>query len=91
MDLLLDHGAKIDARNRESDATPLMLAAAMGRANAVALLLKRGADPRLRDRAGHTALDRARETDDAQTVHLLEMADGAAKAHAGLQIHSSLS
>lgn len=70
--LLLNHGSAIDARDRESGATPLMLAAAVARADAVSLLLARGADPALRDRAGRTALDRARQTEDSQTVKLLE-------------------
>jgi ankyrin repeat protein len=76
--LLLDHGASIDAADGESGATPLMLAASVSRTEAVALLLARGANPALRDHAGHTALDRARETDDTQTVKLLEAAPKAA-------------
>jgi ankyrin repeat protein len=51
-----------------------MLAASLGRSEAVALLLARGANPGLRDRAGHTALDRARETDDEATQNLLKNA-----------------
>jgi ankyrin repeat protein len=72
--LLLDHGADINARNRESLATPLMLAASLGRADAVALLLKRGANPVLRDKAGHTALNRALQTDSKETIRLLQAA-----------------
>ena len=72
--LLLDRGARIDALERESGATPLMLAAALGRTSAVALLLRRGANPTLRDHAGHTALDRAKETDQEDTIKLLETA-----------------
>ncbi len=47
--------------DRESGATPLMVAASMGRTEAVILLLARGADVKLRDRNGHSALDRAHE------------------------------
>jgi ankyrin repeat protein len=72
--LLLDCGARIDAAEGESGATPLMLAASLGRTNAVALLLRRGANPTLRDHAGHTALDRAKETDEDETIKLLETA-----------------
>lgn len=72
--VLLDHGAAIDARDKEEEATPLMLAASLGRSKAVELLLARGANPALRDRSGHTALDRARETDDETTQKLLKAA-----------------
>jgi ankyrin repeat protein len=72
--LLLDHGAAIDARDKDENATPLMLAASLGRAKAVGVLLARGADPALRDREGHTALDRARQTDDEATQTLLKTA-----------------
>ena len=78
--VLLDRGARIDAAERNSGATPLMLAASLSRTAAVALLLARGADPGLRDSSGHTALDRARETDDNPTIKLLETALGAATA-----------
>jgi uncharacterized protein len=70
--LLLDHGAAIDAPDRESGATPLMIAASLGRAGAVAVLLRRGANPQLRDHAGHTALDRAREAQNNDVVKLLK-------------------
>jgi ankyrin repeat protein len=74
--LLLDHGAAIDAPDRESGATPLMIAASLGRAGAVAVLLRRGANPQLRDHAGHTALDRAREAQNSDVVKLLQSAKG---------------
>jgi ankyrin repeat protein len=70
--LLLDHGAAIDVPDRESGATPLMIAASLGRAGAVAVLLQRGANPLLRDHAGHTALDRAREAQNSDIVKLLQ-------------------
>jgi ankyrin repeat protein len=68
--LLIEHGARIDAVDRESGATPLMVAASMGRTEALETLLKRGADPHIKDRNGKTALDRAREAGfhEAQTV-----------------------
>jgi len=70
--LLLDHGAAIDVPDRESGATPLMIAASLGRAGAVMVLLRRGANPLLRDHAGHTALDRAREAQNGEIVKLLQ-------------------
>ena len=69
--LLLDHGAGIDDREVESGATPLMMAASMGRVEVVTLLLKRGANRQLKDKARHTALDRARDTENAEIVKLL--------------------
>ena len=69
--LLLDRGAGIDERERESGATPLMMAASMGRVEVVSLLLKRGANSQLRDKAGHTAFERARDTENAEIVKLL--------------------
>jgi ankyrin repeat protein len=73
INLLLDQGAKINATDEESGATPLMLAASLDRSSAVAVLLKRGADPALKDRHGMTALERAKKTEDPETVKLLEV------------------
>lgn len=69
--LLLDRGAVIDDRELESGATPLMMAASMGRVEVVTLLLKRGANRLLRDKAGHTALERARDTENQEMIQLL--------------------
>lgn len=69
---LLDRGANIDAQDTESGATPLMLAVAMERIPAARLLLKRGANTRITDHLGNTALDRARKTDDLELVNLLK-------------------
>ena len=43
----------------------------MGRLEVVTLLLKRGANRSLRDKAGHTALERARDTENEEIVQLL--------------------
>ena len=72
--LLLQHGANIDVPDQESGATPLMVAAAMGRTAVVEELLKRGADPRRRDRAGRAAAARAQEAGFPETEEVLEKA-----------------
>ncbi len=72
INLLLDQGASLNAIDRESGATPLMLAASLNRASAVAVLLQRGADPTLKDRHGMTALQRAKEAEASETIKLLE-------------------
>ncbi len=72
--LLLDRGAHIDAPDKDAHATALMMAASLGRASAVAILLERGANPNLRDRLGRSALDRAKQIGDPVTIRLLETA-----------------
>ncbi len=72
IDLLLDHGAEIDARNLETGATPLIVATSLVQPSAVAELLKRGANTQLRDSSGRAALDRARESENAEIIRLLE-------------------
>lgn len=56
---LLDAGADIDARDKESDGTTLVMRAA-GRRRSVLVkyLIERGADTRLKDRAGRTVFRR---------------------------------
>ena len=55
---LLDAGADVD-RADPGTMTPLMMAAGYGNREMVALLLKHGANPRVTDREGATALDYA--------------------------------
>ncbi|MBL8064521.1 MAG: ankyrin repeat domain-containing protein [Chthonomonadaceae bacterium] len=57
---LLAHGVEVDSRDSLGQ-TPLMLAAGRGGVECVRLLLAAGADPKARDRAWRTAIDRARE------------------------------
>lgn len=57
---LLDAGAPVNAADSYQGWTALHLAAALGRADVVELLLERGADPALRDRRGRTPADLAR-------------------------------
>jgi uncharacterized protein len=59
MQLLLDHHAFIDAES-PNGTTPLMMAAHYGGAAAVKLLLDAGADVRMKNQLGLTALDFAR-------------------------------
>ncbi|MBW3600837.1 MAG: ankyrin repeat domain-containing protein [Planctomycetes bacterium] len=58
---LLQHGANLDARDRNG-AAPLHTAAATGDARMVALLLQRHADPHARDNEGRTPIDQAAST-----------------------------
>ena len=68
---LLERGANIDAQDGESGATPLMLAVSMDRVPAARLLLTKGANPKIADHTGNTALDRALKIDDPDLVRLL--------------------
>ena len=54
--VLLDRGVPVDARNEYDDATPLIVAAAHGQQKVVQLLLQRGATVDAVDRDGNTAL-----------------------------------
>jgi ankyrin repeat protein len=56
VDFLLSKGAEIDARDRETGSTALHLAASWGRTEALRVLLKRGADPALANKAGVSPL-----------------------------------
>jgi CDP-diacylglycerol--serine O-phosphatidyltransferase len=60
VELLVDRGAPLEARNRQGE-TALALAAAMGFQEAVELLLASGADPNTHDLSGTTPLDLAEE------------------------------
>ncbi|KAG8339309.1 putative huntingtin interacting protein [Trypanosoma vivax] len=58
IELLLDSGAEMEARNSAGE-TPLIVAAASNNFSAVRLLLMRGADAAQRDDMGHTPLHHA--------------------------------
>ena len=60
IELLVDRGAGLEARNRQGE-TALALAAAMGFQEAVEVLLQAGADANTRNLAGATPLDVAEE------------------------------
>jgi len=55
-DYLLLHGAKVNAQS-DDGCTALMLAAQYWKSDIVALLLKEGADARITDKKGQTAID----------------------------------
>jgi ankyrin repeat protein len=68
--LLLEHYAYIDAES-PNQTTPLMMAAMYGSATTVSILLDAGADPRLRNAKGLSALDFAREADREDSYKLI--------------------
>ena len=73
MQILLDEHAYIDAES-PNKSTPLMMAAKYGSPAAVKLLLEAGADPRLRNELGLTALDFAQQANRRDAVELISAA-----------------
>lgn len=69
--LLLEHYAYIDAES-PNQTTPLMMAAMYGTPSSVTLLLDAGADASLRNAAGLSALDFARQGKRPQSQELIE-------------------
>ncbi len=69
--LLLEHYAYIDAES-PNQTTPLMMAAMYGTPSSVTLLLDAGADAKLRNAAGLSALDFARQGQRLQSQELIE-------------------
>jgi hypothetical protein len=72
--LLITRGADVNARNNDGD-TPLMNLARLydlDVPHAAKVLLEYGADPRLKNKNGKTALDLARDYDQADLVEVLE-------------------
>lgn len=70
MDLLLDHHAYIDATS-PNGTTPLMMAARYGSFAAAKFLLEAGADPRLKNDLGLSAVDFARAVDRVDVIELI--------------------
>ncbi|KAL1917882.1 uncharacterized protein VTP21DRAFT_3716 [Calcarisporiella thermophila] len=58
--LLMEHGAKLDARDQWDQSSPLHLAAREGHIETVQVLLQLGVDSFAKDKFGRTALDLAR-------------------------------
>ncbi len=80
LELLLKHGARINARDQQGK-TPLMWAAGARiedkwRANAIKVLLTRGATVDVKDKRGFTAIDHARLNGNTDTVQLLRSRSG---------------
>lgn len=71
IEALIKAGALIDARHEPDDETPLMRAARGDDANAVRLLERGGADMRLKDAKGKTALHHAIENDAHESANVL--------------------
>lgn len=68
--VLLEHGAALDARDRDGR-TPLWWAAGIGHFDVAALLLSKGADANARDKDGMTVLGRAKYNRDEPMIKLL--------------------
>ena len=85
---LLKHGAKVNT-DASSGAvyvnTPLMMAAMQGHRSAAVLLLRAGADPRVRVINGHTASELVAKYNGRSLVPLLKCAEAAGPGQAYLQ------
>ena len=73
-EMLLDGGADINTCEGCDGRTALMLAAQFGQIQIIDVLLRRGADPSIRDWEGLSALDWARRSNPAEMIPLFERA-----------------
>ena len=71
VEILLAHGAEVNATDGEEGYTALMFAAAEGHADIVRTLLERGADPGLMDIDGESALKFAQDNGHNDVISLL--------------------
>ena len=72
LEVLLDHGADINAADDEGK-TALHVAVVAGAAGAAGALLRRGADPNLRDKKRRTPLDYALKLDEPARTQMVEL------------------
>ena len=70
MELLLNHGASVDLKNKAGD-TALTIAAAKGKLDGVKLLLNHGADAHVKNGAGDTALSLTTQNGHSEVHRLL--------------------
>ncbi|KAG2488937.1 hypothetical protein HYH03_012558 [Edaphochlamys debaryana] len=82
---LMEAGADPNRANTRTELAPLVSAAAAGRAELVAQLLRAGADPEAADKAGRSALEYAVEGGDVRSVRAL-LAAGAWTQGTGLRL-----
>lgn len=74
VDLLIERGADINRAGPSGD-LPLAVAARRGRLEMMQQLIDKGADPRLRDRRGLSAMDHAQRHGHTEAVRLLQRRD----------------
>lgn len=72
VDLLLNAKAKVNYQSRQDGWTALMLAARVGDPQIVSGLLRRGANPHLKNNEGQTAADIAKETGNTKALKQLQ-------------------
>jgi hypothetical protein len=72
VEVLLDAGAELNAKESTESFTPLMMAAGLGQTEVVELLLSRNADKSILDEDKDMAIDHARNEGHAAIVKLLE-------------------
>lgn len=72
VEYILEQGIDVNVTKRRSRFTPLMAAASYGRVDIARLLLKYGADQKLTDTKGFTAVDFARKMNKKSILEILE-------------------